>query len=253
MTQLNHKSRGKGSPVVLLHGFLENNSMWEPLFPALDNQQIISIELPGHGKSKGLEGGWNLPGITETVKNCIDAIIPQQDFSVIGHSLGGYVALELSRSCADRLNKIVLLHSHPFPDKEEKKKDRTRVANIVDYNKALFIKEAIPGLFYEAQKYQPIIEQLILDALEMKKTDIMHTIYAMRDRESSATMFPLLNEKLHVIQGEFDSLIDAKMMQEICSKSNAHFHLIPNIGHMGQWEATSIVSELLKSILNEAL
>lgn len=249
MNTLKYTVSGKGFPVVFLHGFLEDQTMWNTILPHFNAIQSICIDLPGHGASDGCSGECSLNTLSRQVKRLLSDIIPDKRFSIVGHSLGGYVALNIARDHDLSIKKIILLHSHPFPDPEEKKKDRTRVANIVDYNKLLFIKEAIPGLFYQPQSYTKEIITLISRASKMEKENIIQTIYAMRDRERNTAIFDKFGKNLHVIQGEFDSLIDAKMMGEYMSTTACHFHLIESIGHMGHIEAQEKTIAILHSIL----
>lgn len=226
MTTLNFTQQGKGEPLILLHGFLEDNSMWNFMLDAYPSNKIICIELPGHGKSIGMKGNWSLHNMALAVKNCILKSVGTSSISIIGHSLGGYIGLRIAEMLPQQMKHLILLHSHPWPDKEEKKKDRTRVAAIVDYNKTLFINEAIPGLFYDQKKYQTEIDNAIAIASKMKKENIIQTIYAMRDRHSKVSIFNTI-PNLSVIQGAHDPLIDAKKMETLCHQSHANFFFNP--------------------------
>src|SRR5690554_2904908 len=137
---LNYRIVGEGYPVVFLHGFLESNKMWENLEEQLPNLQMICIELPGHGQSDLLDEKLSLNNITIAVKNTI-LKITSESFSIVGHSLGGYVALHLAEILKPNIDKIILLHSHPWADSKSKKIDRGRAAKVVEYNKHLFLKE----------------------------------------------------------------------------------------------------------------
>lgn len=242
---LNYRIVGEGYPVVFLHGFLESNAMWKNVLQALPNIQAICIELPGHGESPLLEKELSLPAISEAVKNTISSLSINQ-FSIVGHSLGGYTALYLAEDEELTIDSIVLLHSHPWPDSESKKTDRNRVAKIVNYSKILFLKEAIPSLYHHPLRFETQINQLIEDAYKMNEEAIVQTLFAMRDREDKTSVLKRFGKKAHVIQGEFDQLIDAKAMEETSTYAGNNFHFIEGIGHMGHDEAKEKIIALLE-------
>lgn len=242
---LNYRIVGNGYPVVFLHGFLESNRMWESLLTHLPNIQAICIELPGHGESKLLDEELSLENITEAVKNTI-LKHTNEKFSIVGHSFGGYVALHLAEDETLKLEHIVLLNSHPWADEANKKNDRVRTAKIVEYNKLLFLNEAIPRLYYKPEFYETKINQLIEDADRMDKKAIVQSLYAMRDRENKNLVLENWKERIHIIQGEFDHLIDAQKMQKQATANNNTFSLIKDIGHMAHQENGKEVVRLLK-------
>lgn len=243
---LNHKVVGKGNPIVFLHGFLENLKMWEEILPKLPSIQAICIDLPGHGDSPLHYSELSLSLITEAVKSTLESLEINK-FSIVGHSLGGYVALHLAEDLSLEIEDIVLLHSHPWADDEEKKKNRTRTAKIVAYNKSLFIAEAIPALYFEGHRkeFAREIQLGIEEANKMEAEAIIQALYSMRDREDKTNILKRWKDKLHIIQGEFDHLIDTQSIQKLALASNNNFHLIKDIGHMGHEEATKQVIELL--------
>ena len=129
---LSYKIVGKGFPVVFLHGFLESVSMWDYLKLEMMNFQSILIDLPGHGDS--LNEDEDVPSIEYMAFKVKELLIHLniKDFSVVGHSMGGYVSLvlknELNISSSGFIlncSKVVLLNSNFWEDSEEKKRDRS--------------------------------------------------------------------------------------------------------------------------------
>lgn len=245
---LNYRIVGEGYPVVFLHGFLESNTMWKNLVPQLDGLKAVCIELPGHGKSALLEETLSLKNITQAVKSTIESL-GLKEFSVIGHSMGGYVALHLAEEMSAEINQLILFHSHPWADSEEKKKDRNRAAKIVEEHKIFFLKESIPNLYYKAAPFEKEINAQIEEAYEMSESAIIQSLLAMRDREDKTNVLQKWKDKLHVIQGEFDPLIDAKRMKEETQVFGNHFYEINSIGHMGYNERNGEVIQILKQLL----
>lgn len=247
---LNYRIVGNGYPVVFLHGFLESNSMWKSLLPELEKIRAICIELPGHGESPLLSTPLQLETITDSVKSTIKSLNIEQ-FSIVGHSLGGYVALHLAEDKNLNIDRLTLLHSHPWADPKNKKRDRDRVAKIVEYNELMFLNEAIPSLYYEPQFFETKINQLIEEANEMSEQAIIQTLIAMRDREEKVKVLEDWKDKISIIQGEFDSLIDAQKLEKLAEENRNEFNLIRSIGHMGHHENKIEVARLVNSFVSK--
>ena len=91
---LHHEISGKGKkPLVLLHGFMENTTIWDEMEAHLSKDfTLIKIDLPGHGKSKIYQEIHTVELMAEKVKEVIDAL-KLEKINLLGHSLGGYVSL----------------------------------------------------------------------------------------------------------------------------------------------------------------
>ncbi|MFM7388399.1 MAG: alpha/beta fold hydrolase, partial [Bacteroidota bacterium] len=132
--RLHYQVFGEGPLTVYLHGYLESSTMWEPL----NLHEIFGtkalIDLPGHGKSP-LSDQSEVPSMkfmADEVARVISEINPTQ-YRVVGHSMGGYVALELAANTPKGISKpshITLLNSNCWSDSEAKQADRLRVARI---------------------------------------------------------------------------------------------------------------------------
>lgn len=249
--KLNYRVIGVGYPVVFLHGFLECNSMWESIIPKLNGIKAILVELPGHGESPSypLEERMTLRNISISVRGILESL-DIQNYDIVGHSLGGYVALDMKK--LDKLNsieKVVLLNSHPWSDSELKKKERTRIVNIVEHNKSLFLNEAIPNLFRDPVKFKKEVQDQLGEATKMSKEGIIQSLVAMRDRENSLGVMDDLAEKCLVIQGKHDHLIPFIEMRVLAEKLGNSYYLVEEAGHMAHFESESEVVEKINSFI----
>lgn len=247
---LNYSIIGEGKPVVFIHGFLEDNQMWKNIVPHLKNIQVIKIELPGHGDSPLLSTPLSLPSIAEAIK----VILIKHNilhFSIVGHSMGGYVALHLAEIPALTIEKLILFHSHPWADSEEKKKNRTRAAQLVMQHKGLFVREAITDLYApeNRERLSNEIEEAIGIAKNISAEAISQSLIAMRDREPKVSVLEKFHKEAFIIQGEFDPIINAQDMKKTAEKAKNNFFLIQNIGHIGYNEAPKEVVSILKKVL----
>lgn len=242
---LAHRVIGKGRPVVFLHGFLESSSMWNYL--TMPNEiQAVLIDLPRHGKSKEKEGK-SIGSIAQQVLEVV-AFLNIRSFSVIGHSLGGYVALELKKQ-SSKCEKVVLLNSHFWEDSPAKKQDRERVVEVVSRLKNQFIEQALPNLFCHPKSYQAIIGKMIQEAKEISAEGIAELSLAMKNRKDNQQMIAENPKDFWVIQGELDSVVAVEKMR-LCHKKNAFNYVeIPSVGHMAHIENSLAVEKVLRKII----
>ena len=125
-TNITYNDSGKGNAVFLLHGFLENATMWNDLITHLEKRyRVIAVNLLGHGTSECY-------GYVHTMEDQADmlfALVTElrlRKISLIGHSMGGYVALAFAELYPDNIRSMILLNSSAQPDTAERKINRDR-------------------------------------------------------------------------------------------------------------------------------
>ena len=254
---LNYRMFGNGHPVVFLHGFLESHSMWEYLNIKSLKIKAILVDLPGHGLS--LNEDDEIPSIKFMALKVKELLVHLdiREFSIVGHSMGGYVALDLKDMnpyySISNLNygcsKVVLLNSNFWEDSDLKKKERLRIVDVVLKNKKLFIQTAVTGLFINQIDYKNEIEFLIKEALNIDKHSISYASLAMRNRKSFKKIVLDNNKDFLIIQGDLDSVVPKSKMLEEINGLNVQFELLKDCGHMCHIEASESVVEILADFL----
>lgn len=240
-----HKIEGEGKTFVFLHGFLESSTMWKYLDLNVLNAKKIYIDLPGHGKSDhSLPDSPSIIYMAEKVNELLVSLSNDEIF-VVGHSMGGYVALELAKINSS-ISKVILLNSNFWKDSIEKQNDRNRVVEIIKKAKEKFIQEAIPNLFSKPENHLDQINEIIQEAKSFTLEGISFATKAMRDREDNSAWVNMYPNKVHVIQGELDKTAPLEVMLEKLPKK-AGFSLIQNAGHMTHIEASNEVLKILVS------
>lgn len=240
---LHYRSLGEGKTLVFLHGFLESTTMWDYLPLKELNVRCILIDLPGHGQSP-LTDTAEIPSIRFMAQQVLEILqdLKITEFTLLGHSLGAYVGLELCHLAP--CQKLILLNSNCWSDDEQKRRDRLRVADLVYSAKKHFIREAIPGLFGRPNDFRKEIKLLIEEANHMSTDAIAYAALAMRER-SDYTEEVLANPSKYVfIHGELDTLVSSKQMKLRLPGMRVHFLL--NAGHMSHIESSDELFVLLK-------
>jgi len=229
--------QGNGKAIVLLHGFLENQTMWEPfVFVLSKNHTVITIDLPGHGKSdcKGYVHSMEL------MAEVVEAVLTQEKIekaTFIGHSMGGYVALAFAERHPVMCSEIVLLNSTPKADSAERKDNRDRAIALVKKHKDAFLSMAISNLFAETnkEKFAAEIESLKQDALKMKTQGIIAALEGMKIRKDRTRLLKKLPIPKTIITGTLDPIMPMDNLEKIATSCDCRF-ITWNGGHMSAIE-----------------
>lgn len=211
---LHYEIIGEGEPLVLLHGFLEDSSMYDGVKSDWSkNQKLILIDLPGHGKSQHIQN-W---GGMEEMAQFIWEVVEHLELSkphIIGHSLGGYIACQLLEKHTGTISEITLLNSTARADNPQRKKDRDRVIKVVKSNLGILANEAIPNLFHDRFAHEETILNMIHSASSLKTEGVISAIKSMRDREDKTELLNKNGQKVNYIIGKYDNILAFDEMQK---------------------------------------
>ena len=184
-TKISFTDSGKGTAIVLLHGFLENKKMWAEyvdLFSA--KNRVITIDLLGHGESDCLGYVHSMEENANAVHEVLEHLQIEKA-SIVGHSMGGYVGLAFAELFPKNILKLVLLNSTSKEDTAEKKLNRTRAIKAVKQNYVGFVSLAIANLFSENNRTRLVkeIEKVKEEALKTPLQGIIASLEGMKIRK----------------------------------------------------------------------
>jgi pimeloyl-ACP methyl ester carboxylesterase len=102
-------ARGSGEPIVLLHGLGASRRLWHRVAPLLasSGRRVLAPDLPGFGESPPAGAGFEFPAVTEALAGALRHRT-QEPFDLLGHSLGGAVALEFAVAHPELVRRLVL-------------------------------------------------------------------------------------------------------------------------------------------------
>ena len=249
---LHHEISGNGKkPLVLLHGFMENTTIWEEMEAHLSKDfTLINIDLPGHGKSKVYQEIHTVELMAEKVKEVIDAL-KLEKINLLGHSLGGYVSLAFAEKFPEILESMTLFFSTTVADDDEKKQIRKRSIAVIDENFETFVKTSIPNLFSNNEK--DILEGKIELAKNIAKSTDKEGVKAaqlgMAERPDRTEILENLDAKILIIAGKYDNAVKTEnLLKIIPEKTNIKTYVL-DCGHNGHWEKPTICAEIINTEL----
>jgi pimeloyl-ACP methyl ester carboxylesterase len=252
-TAISYSDIGTGTAVVLLHGFLENKTMWKDLAPKLaEKNRVISIDLLGHGDSDCLGYVHSMEENAEIVKAVLSNLKIRKTI-IIGHSMGGYVALALAELYPQFIKGLVLLNSTAKEDSEERKLNRDRAIKAVKQNYINFVRMSIVNLFSEnnRDRLENEIEKVKLEALKTPLQGIIASLEGMKIRKDRQFILKESNFPKMLILGKKDGVLIYNENMTQIKNTNAELITFPD-GHMSHIEnkmdLEKVVLKFLKGI-----
>ncbi len=253
-----YRVAGKGKPVILLHGFAEDGNVWNYQVEKLKKKfRIIIPDLPGSGSSERLTGKVSLLHYADAIKAIVDAEIKKDTvgFTVIGHSMGGYIALAFAEKYPDRLNGLGLFHSSAYADDDQKKDIRNKGIDFIKKNGASsFLKNTTQNLFSEKTKKEnpDLIEKLIELSKNFTEASLVQYYKAMRDRPDRSSILKCFAKPVLFIQGFHDNAVPLKSgLEQSHIAPITYFKILKNSGHMGMWEEQLTATVFMEEFLTQ--
>jgi pimeloyl-ACP methyl ester carboxylesterase len=246
------RDSGSGKPVMLVHGFGEDGTIWENQVPALEKQfRVIIPDLPGSGRS-ALTDDVSMEGMAEVLKQVLDEL-GITSCVMIGHSMGGYVALAFAEKYDEYLQALGLFHSTSFADNEEKINARQRGIEFIHENGAAkFIEQTTRNLFSDTFKAQhPDTVQEIIDRFtNFLPQSLVRYYEAMINRPDRTGLLRSWQKPALFIMGLHDKAVPMEQTLQQCHLPVlSYIHILKDSGHMGMLEESETSRGLLVDFL----
>lgn len=247
-TKVNFTFQGSGTAVVLLHGFLENITMWNSISTQLSKKfKVICIDLLGHGATENHGYIHSMENQAEMVKAVLDHLNLKK-YILIGHSMGGYIALSFSQLFPKSIKGLCLMNSTALPDTEEKKINRDRAIAAVKQNHKTFVRIAIPMLFSEENRsiFTSEIKEITQEALKISSQGIIAALEGMKIRSNLTSIYKNATFPIQMIIGKQDPALEYATLITQTKDTKVHLVEFPD-GHMSHIEnKNELIEALLK-------
>ena len=245
---------GKGTTVVLLHGFGEDRSIWDSVIPELKEKYCLIIpDLPGSGRSQLLTG--DVVSINDYA-DCIRSILEVEVLSpviMIGHSLGGYIALAYAETYPGSLISLGLFHSGAYADDQEKIEIRRKAISFIrEKGSVAFLKTSIQGLFKDPDKSKNEIEILFQKGANFTKEALIQYYEAMISRPDRSYILKSTDIPVLFIIGEHDKAIPfANSLEQTQLPAHSYVYILRSSAHMGMLEENEKCRKILAEFLHD--
>jgi len=253
--ELNVVERGAGVPLVLVHGFPLDHSMWQGQIDAIaDVCRVIAPDLRGFGASTVTSGTVTMQQFADDVAGLLDALRISGPVVFCGLSMGGYVAWQFALRHRARLAKLILCDTRAVADTPEAAAGRRKTAESVLAEGAKVVAEAmLPKLFApDTQQTQPqVVEATRQVILRTDPRGIAAALLGMAERPDVSSRLREIDVPALVLCGQHDGIAPPAEMRQIAGTlPHAQYVEIPAAGHMAPLEQPAAVNVALRKFLS---
>jgi len=232
-----YSQKGSGKAVVLLHGFLESSTMWKDLASRISKtHKVITVDLLGHGQTGCLGYVHTMEQMAEAVEAVLKHLKVKKA-TLIGHSMGGYVALAFAELYPEKVEGLCLMNSTALEDTKEKRQNRDRAVEAVKQNHKTYIGLLIANLFRPKNRkiFSDEIKTIKEEALQFPVQGIVAALEGMKIRKNRVKLFRNAAFKKMMIIGLKDPVLEYSTLIDQTKDSDVEIVEFPD-GHMSYIE-----------------
>ena len=253
--ELAYEDHGIGLPVIFLHAFPLNRSMWEDQITALLREQrfrLVSLDWRGFGESTLTSGITTMEMLADDVVALMDALGMSQAI-LCGLSMGGYVAFALYRKYPQRVGGLILADTRPGVDSEEGKANREQLARLAEQQGTDAVANLqVPRLLAAStRQHHPEVELKVRHMIATATTQgIAAVSRGMALRADSTDLLSHITCPTLVIVGEEDELTSPEIARDYAARiPGAQFASIAHAGHLSNLEQAGAFQSILHNFL----
>lgn len=245
-----YRTSGSGEPLLLMHGFpLTSESFWPQLDAPPAGVRLICPDHRGFGGSDLRPGVATMEAMAADALKLLDALeLPQA--LIGGVSMGGYVAMALTRLDPSRVKGLVLMDTHPLADDAAGKEKREAAAKDFEKNgMGGFVPGALGSLL--APEAKPYVRQRVEGMMRaVNPAGAAAAARGMAARDDSREVLSRYSGPALVIVGEKDTISPPQRARELAALvPKATVVVIPGAGHLANLEAPQAVNEALSEFV----
>lgn len=248
-----YADEGRGTAVMLIHGYLESSEVWTGFAARLaKNFRVLTVDLPGHGQSDMYGNTHTMEFLAEALNALLNGVGINKVI-LVGHSLGGYVALAFLELFPEKLLGYCLFHSHPFADTLESLHKREREIKIVEAGKKFLMYPDNVKRMYADRNLEKFSGALDLSkdiASRLPAEGITAVLKGMMARPSRLALMEQGRVPCLWVLGSMDNYIPCeKIQKKVKLPANAKAVVLENSGHLGFIEEEERAAEIVESFI----
>jgi 3-oxoadipate enol-lactonase len=249
-----YEERGVGKPLLLIHGYPLNRSMWQPQLDGLSSlTRIIAPDLRGFGDSRSVEGIYSMDLLARDCAMLLDHLEISQPVVVCGLSMGGYVAMAFARLYPNRMAGLVLTSTRAGADSPEIQANRLASANQVVAEGITPVVDAMLPKLWAPTTYtkDPQLVSRVKSMLESTSVaGARGALLGMKERPDSRESLKHLDLPALVIHGEDDQIIPISEAQQMYADlKDASLIILPSSGHLPNLEQPVLFNQAMLDFL----
>jgi len=244
--------QGKGPACLLLHGFPLAKETWDAQAVALSaGARVVRFDLRGLGATTATPGPYLMETLAGDALEILDALAIERA-TLIGHSLGGYVALAFFRMFAERCAGLGFVCSRAGADTAEQAANRRALADRVEREGTGPLVEAFVPKYFAPDVYRErpdLVERVTAIVERSNPSGAAAMLRGMAERVDSADLFEEMRLPVHVVAGSKDTLVAEEQARALAEGvAGAEFELL-DCGHFPLYEAPDALTASLQRLL----
>lgn len=232
-----YERKGNGeNTLIFLHGYAENSRIWKYVNEDTPFHSI-TMDFPGFGNSE-FHPDISMETLAIHLRNLILTLQVENPI-LVGHSMGGYVALAYANEYPEEVKAIGLLNSYAYADSSERRKERNKSIQFLrKYGTERYIPQLYDSLFYQKDSYIKKTIQHMIDLHAHIPAEVwIAYLEAMRDRNDRLDFIRNYDKPFLFLVGKHDKLIPLdKQLSQAAYAPVSELILMDKSGHMSHFE-----------------
>lgn len=247
---------GSGQPLVFLHAFPFNALMWEHQLEELGKKhQVIALDFPSFGASHPTPPALSMDLAASLTHDLLQNLQHEQ-VTVIGLSMGGYIALAFAELYPEMISTLVLADTHGREDAPEKKRQREQMITTLKTKGTAPLIQQFPHstLGKTTLDHRPDVLKKVHSLMNMASAEaIVSALRGMAMRPNRLGMLKQFSKPVYVIEGDEDILTPLSDAEDIVeAAANSTLHVIPKAGHLSNIEQPTHFNSIINSIISKS-
>lgn len=241
---------GHGRPLVLLHGFPIDRTMWRPITPLIrDGWRVIAPDLLGLGES-AVRARSSIADIADAVFAVLDAIGVREKVVLAGLSMGGIVCFDAWRRYAHRIAALLLIDTRPNAETAEGRAARYSVADDIERDGPKVVADSMRGRLFAPATPADLQEKWFARIAAQPRVGAAACARALGERADSWPTLATINAPTLIIVGDQDAITPPDLAKEMHAKiAGSRLAIIKDAGHMPPVEQPRATADEINGFL----
>jgi 3-oxoadipate enol-lactonase len=248
--ELFYEEHGSGIPMIFLHGFPFDHTIWEPLVPLLEHDaRLLLPDLRGFGKSPVTEGIYTMRLMAEDIYQLAKRLGIDKAI-LVGHSMGGYISLAFAHAYPGMISGLGLVSTQAAADTPERRQARYKTAEAVAHKGAHIVASSMVNTLTPKKELLASINDLIL---RTHPQGIVGALKGMADRQDLTGSLVDIHVPAVVLSGTSDQLLPRENVHTLAQMlPMGWLEEIQDAGHMLMMEEPQQVADALRLVIRKA-